>query len=68
VPVPVDSGNVFIVRSRPSVNCAAIGLSLPVYAKLEVLAVDTTARTVQFRVLVDRNCGYHGLQPGLPSK
>ena len=68
VPVPVDSGNVFIVRSRPSANCAGYGLSLPVYAKLEVLAIDTTARTVQFRILVDQNCGYHGLQPGLPSK
>src|SRR5690349_17686934 len=29
VAVPIDSGSVFIVRSRPSVNCAAIGLSLP---------------------------------------
>jgi hypothetical protein len=38
------------------------------YGKFEVLAIDTTARRVDLRVLVDQNCGYRGLEPGFPSR
>jgi hypothetical protein len=48
------------VRSR--VICTALGV--PQYAKLEILALDN--KSVTFQVLVDRNCGYKGLAPGLP--
>lgn len=56
-------GQVYIVRSR---LLCSIGVSL--YSKLEILSFDDSARTVQFKVLADNNCGYKGLQPGLPSK
>jgi hypothetical protein len=33
---------------------------------MEVLAYDSLARTVTFQVMVNVNCGYRDLQPGLP--
>jgi hypothetical protein len=39
---------------------------VPKYAKLEVLSFDEAARTVTFRILIDENCGFKGLEPGLP--
>jgi len=43
-------------------------LSIPYYAKLQVISIDRVARSVRFRVLVDINCGYRGLQTGIPSQ
>ena len=57
-------GDVFVARSR--IVCSA--LSVPLYGKLRVLEVDATARTVTFEILADQNCGYVGLEPGLPNK
>ncbi|MFZ5623884.1 MAG: hypothetical protein ACOY71_05575 [Gemmatimonadota bacterium] len=62
-PVPVQVGQVYYVRS--SVVCVFIGS--PVYGKMEVLALDEANRTVTLRILVNTNCGYRGLQPGVPS-
>jgi hypothetical protein len=59
--VPIAVGDRFIVRGR--ITCT---IGVPKYAKLEVLTIDTSARTVTFRVLTNENCGYKGLQPGLP--
>jgi hypothetical protein len=58
--VAVSLGQRFMLRSR--VICTSLGV--PQYAKLEILALDT--KSVTFQVLVDRNCGYKGLEPGLP--
>jgi len=60
----LDSGTVVLVRSQPT-PCAT-GITVSLYAKLEALAVDTAARRVDFRILVDANCGYRGLEPGIP--
>ena len=62
--VPIALGDRYIVRGR--ITCVTIGL--PKYAKLEVLSIDDGARTVTFRVLTDDNCGFKGLQPGLPDR
>jgi hypothetical protein len=59
--VPINVGDRFIVRGR--VTCT---IGVPKYAKLEVLEFDEIARTVSFRILSDENCGFKGLQPGLP--
>ena len=59
----VDSGSVVLVRSR-AINCSFAVVFL--YAKLQVLAVDTLARTIQFQILNNMNCGYRDLTPGLP--
>lgn len=60
-PLAVDSGDVFLVRSK--VRCS---IGVPVYSKLEVTGIDTTAHTVTFRIMVNRNCGYRDLDYGLP--
>lgn len=59
--IPVDTGDVFLVRSL--IRCS---LGVPHYGKLRVTEIDTTANTVTFLVLVNQNCGYRGLETGLP--
>ena len=65
-PLAVSAGTVAIVRSRPT-NCL-FGVTVSLYAKLLVVAIDPTARRIDFRIMVDQNCGYRGLAPGLPSQ
>jgi hypothetical protein len=60
--VAVAVGQRWLVRSR--VDVCTIGV--PQYAKLEILSFDDS--TVTFQVLADNNCGYKGLEPGLPSR
>ena len=59
--IPITVGDRFMVRSR--ITCV---IGVPKYAKVEVLGFDDAARTVAFRILTDDNCGFKGLQPGLP--
>ena len=61
--VVVHAGDVLYARSR--LVCSS--LSVPQYATLEITAVDLEARTLRFRYLVNNNCGYASLEPGLPS-
>jgi hypothetical protein len=56
-------GQRYVVRSR--VTCT---IGVPKYAKVEVVAIDDGARLVAFRVLTDDNCGFKGLEPGLPKR
>jgi hypothetical protein len=60
--VHIAVGDRFFLRSR--IACGLLGV--PEYGKLEVLAVDESARTVTFQVLTNNNCGYRDLTPGLP--
>lgn len=60
--VDVVAGNTFYARSR--IVCST--LAVPMYGKIEILSIDPDARSVTFRYLVDNNCGYEGLEPGLP--
>ncbi len=62
----LDTGTVLLVRSRPTL--CVYGATLSFYAKVRVLAVDSTARRLDFEILADENCGYLGLEPGLPSR
>ncbi len=65
-PIALDTGTVLLVRSRPT-TCL-FGVTVSLYAKLRVLGVDSTARRLDFEILVDQNCGYRGLEPGLPKQ
>ncbi len=65
-PLVVDTGAVVLVRSRPT-GCL-FGATVSLYGKLRVLAIDTTVRRLDFQILVDENCGYRGLEPGLPKQ
>jgi hypothetical protein len=59
--VPIGVGDVLIARSR--IVCSS---GVPQYGKLEVMSFQELS--VTFRVLVDSNCGYRSLQPGIPTK
>jgi hypothetical protein len=59
--VPIAVGERFVVRGR--ITCT---IGVPKYAKLEVLSFDESAKTVNFRILINDNCGFKGLEPGLP--
>ncbi|HJS47803.1 MAG TPA: hypothetical protein VJ773_07450 [Gemmatimonadales bacterium] len=61
----VAEGDVLLARSR--LTCSNFG-GLPLYGKLHIIDVDAEARQVTFEHLVDLNCGYRGLLPGLPPR
>lgn len=63
--IVVDTANVFVARSRTS-SLFCTYVAVPRYGKFHVLAIDPTARTITLESLVDLNCGYRGLDPGLP--
>ena len=63
--VRIRVGDVFYVRSAIDPGC---GLGIPYYAKLEVLSFDDSARRVGFRILANVNCGYRGLELGIPER
>jgi hypothetical protein len=63
----VGPDSVVLVRSRPT-PCLVTGVTVSLYAKLRVLGVDEAARRLDFAILVDQNCGYLGLSPGLPTR
>jgi len=63
--VTVDVGGRAIVHSRTA-QCS-FGFTTLYYAKLHILAVDSASRRIDFEILVDDNCGYRGLELGLPS-
>ncbi len=64
--VTVDVGGRAIVHSR-DIRCDT-QLPAVYYAKLEILAVDSASRRIDFKILVDRNCGYRGLEEGVPRR
>jgi hypothetical protein len=64
--VAADSGAELLVQSR--VTICNFGARASYYAKLRVLGVDQAARRIDFEILVNANCGYRGLEPGLPNR
>jgi hypothetical protein len=58
-PVPVGVGSVVLAASR-SQTCN-IGYVYPLYAKMEVAALDRAARSITLHMLIDPNCGYRSL-------
>lgn len=68
--ITVAPATVFVVRSRStSLGCPFYIGQLPRYGKFRVLAVDTTAvRSISLQALVNVNCGYRGLEIGLPKQ
>lgn len=63
--VDIAADAVVLVQSRPD-NCF-VGV-VPYYAKLHVLTVDLVERRLDIEILTDANCGYRGLEPGLPTR
>lgn len=63
--IPVAAGDRLYARSAISGNCFS---QFPLYAKIEIQAINTVERTLEFRILSNLNCGYKGLEPGFPTK
>ena len=63
-PVPLSLGAVVVARSRT--QTCNFGIAAGLYAKLQPLDIDLPNRRMVIRILVDQNCGYRGLQTGLP--
>lgn len=63
--VLADIGKVYYVRATLDGSCA---LGVPYYAKMEILAIDAPTRSMRFRIVTNVNCGYRGLELGLPKK
>lgn len=61
--LPIAPGDVFMARS--AVRCTN---GVPRYAKVEIMSIDSVAKTMTFRVLRNNNCGYRGLEPGIPEE
>jgi hypothetical protein len=61
--VPIAPGERYVIRSR--IVCT---IGVPKYGKLEVVMFDEAAKTVTFRVLTNDNCGFKGLEPGVPDR
>ncbi len=69
VPLTVEVGSVFIVRSRPSASgCVFFLGQLPRYGKFEVLSLDVQTRQITLENLVNVNCGYRNLEVGIPTR
>ncbi len=65
----VDVGTVFAGRSRLAPDfCSAFLGALPRFAKFEVLAIDRVEGKITLKYLVNFNCGYRSLEPGLPEQ
>jgi hypothetical protein len=60
--VVIAVGDRLYARSR--LVCTSLGV--PQYGKLEITRLDAAERAIGFRYLVNNNCGYRSLQPGLP--
>jgi|SRR5437660_4264014 len=62
----LDSNTVAIAQSRP-LTCPN-GLPGAYYAKLHVLLIDAadSARSLKMEILDDQNCGFRGLEVGVP--
>jgi len=63
--VDATLSQVYYVRSTLDGSCQ---LGIPYYAKMQVLSFDSSERSVTFRILTNVNCGYRGLQSGLPTR
>ena len=65
----VGLDSIFIVRSTPTtLGCIIFIGALPRYGKFRVLTIDANARQITLEALVNVNCGFRGLEPGLPTQ
>ena len=64
--VVVAENSVAIAASRPQ-SCGNL-TTASLFAKLRVLKIELSDRHIELEILVDRNCGYRGLEPGLPRR
>lgn len=67
--LPIAVGDVGVIESLNHPYCANVFfVTQNIYAKFVVDAIDPTARSVRLRLVVDPNCGFRGLETGIPSR
>jgi hypothetical protein len=67
--VAVSQGEIAVIqttRAFPGEFCQ-FALQPYLYAKISVLSIDMAARTVQFQLGLDPNCGFRSFLPGIPT-
>ena len=64
--VEVNPGETVVIRAA-STACAR-ELNAFIYSKLVVDSVNTTVRTIHFRLRVDPNCGFRSFAEGIPEE
>ncbi len=65
-PIVVEQGTVFLGRSRRATTlCTFLG-AVSRFGKFRVLELDREARTITMEFLVNANCGFRSLEPGIP--
>jgi hypothetical protein len=65
----VSIGDLIVVqttRAFPGEFCQYT-ISPYLYAKISVMSIDMTARTIQFQLGIDPNCGFRSFKSGLPT-
>ena len=67
--IVVAPGDLVVVQTTRvfSGEYCQYALSPYLYAKLSVISIDMTARTIQFELGLDPNCGFRSFQPGIPT-
>jgi hypothetical protein len=76
--VPIDVGDVLAIRAQPQPCANTFGLRPFIYAKALVIAINTSdtatmgpdglpPRSLRIRMVVDPNCSFRSLAPGLPT-
>ncbi len=66
-PIEVPLNRTFVVRSRPSFNFCFFFGQFPRFGKFRVLELNRQDRSITLELLVNINCGFRSLEPGLPS-
>ena len=66
--VPIAVGDVGAIQSNGHPFCENSFVSSSIFAKFQVEALDAAARTARVKIRVDPNCGFRGLQSGLPAR
>jgi len=62
--VTADVGDVYVIRTAPA--ACSINIRPFIYSKIVIDSVNTTNRTIHFRLTVDPNCGFRSFAEGIP--
>ena len=67
--VVISPGDVVVIQTTRAFGgeVCQYAISPYLYAKLAVLSIDTSQRTIQLRLGVDPNCGFRSFQSGIPT-
>lgn len=62
--VTAEVGDVYVLRTAPA--ACSFNIRPFIYSKMVIDSVNTTNRTIHFRLTVDPNCGFRSFAEGIP--